>query len=122
MNANELISTMDLLSFIAAIVSLILAVVAIAFSVLFYVLGKEDSKIVQERAKDIASQTEVLKSLFDTMMKTSFDMIKENSTVMHNYMMATVGKTNETSKQSHEADSGEKDKIVVSNKNEDQSS
>ena len=77
----------------------------IIISVLFYVLGRDDSKMVQERAKDIASQTEVLKSLFDTMMKTSFEMIKENSTVMHNYMMATVGKTDETSKSSREASS-----------------
>jgi hypothetical protein len=106
MTVEDLISTMDLWSFIAAIVSLVLAIVAIVISVLFYVLGRDESKIVQERAKDIASQTEVLKSLFDTMMKTSFEMIKENSTVMHNYMMATVGKTNETSKNSQESDSG----------------
>lgn len=121
MTANELISTMDLWSFIAAIVSLVLAVVAIVISVLFYVLGRDDSKAVQERAKDIATQTDVLKSLFDTMMKTSFEMIKENSTVMHNYMMATVGKTNETSAQSHAADSGVRDGVIHTN-NEDQSS
>lgn len=112
MSAEELISTMDLWSFIAAIVSLVLAIVAIVISVLFYVLGRDDSKMVQERAKDIASQTEVLKSLFDTMMKTSFEMIKENSTVMHKYMMATVGKTDETSQSSREASStGDKQAI-----------
>ena len=55
------------------------------------------------------------------MMKTSFEMIKENSTVMHNYMMATVGKTNETSAQSHAADSGVRDGVIHTN-NEDQSS
>lgn len=44
--------------------------------------------------------------MFDTMMKTSFEMIRENSTVMHKYMMATVGKTDETSKTSRESDSG----------------
>ena len=112
MSVEELISTMDLWSFIAAIVSLVLAIVAIVISVLFYVLGRDDSKMVQERAKDIASQTEVLKSLYDTMMKTSFEMIKENSTVMHNYMMATVGKTDETSKSSREASSSSEENTI----------
>lgn len=44
MLVEELISTMDLWSFIAAIVSLVLAIVAIVISVLFYVLGRDDTK------------------------------------------------------------------------------
>jgi len=109
MTAAELLSIIDVWSFIAAIVSLVLAVVAIIISILFYVLGRNDSKIVQEQAMNIASQTSMLKSLFDTMMKTSFEMIRENSTVMHNYMMATVGKTKETSMQSYKSDSSNSD-------------
>lgn len=108
MTVDNIVSIMELLSFIAAIVSLVLAIVAIAFSVLFYILGRKDSMTIQERAKEISSHTEVLKSLFDVMMKTSFDMIKENSSVMHKYMLATVGRTkeslNESSKEAHETE------------------
>ena len=112
---------MELLSFIAAIVSLVLAIVAIAFSVLFYILGRKDSMIIQERAKEISSHTEVLKSLFDVMMKTSFDMIKENSTVMHKYMLATVGRTKESLNESSK-DVFETEHVGNSNpKKEDQS-
>lgn len=96
MSTTEFISVMDLTSFIVGIASMVLSIVAIVISILFYVLGRNENIEVSNRAKDIETQTKVLESLVDSLLKTSFDMIRENSSAMHNYMLATVGKTKES--------------------------
>lgn len=102
MSAIELISVMDLTSFIVGIASVVLSIVAIIFSILFYVLGRNENMEISNRSKDIETQTKVLESLVNSLLKTSFDMIRENSNAMHNYMLATVGKTNESNRQQAE--------------------
>lgn len=83
----------ELLSLIASITSIVLSVVAIVFSILFYFLSKDDSKEIREKSQKIEMQTEVLNVLFDRMLNTSFDMIRENSKAMQTYLLNSVGQT-----------------------------
>lgn len=100
---EELISTFNIVSFIAALVSVVLSIVAIVFTILFYWLSKKESEMISTRAQAIETQTGLLRILFDTMLNTSITMIKENSDAMHKYMMATVGQTSVSSEKSGDA-------------------
>lgn len=111
MCVSEFITTMDVISLISSISSLILSIVAIVISILFYILGKNDSTEISHIAKEIESHTNTLKTLQETMLKTSFEMIRDNSKVMQDYVMASVGKTDTDFKQ----DDGLNKKMEVSN-------
>lgn len=111
MSVSEFITTMDVIALISSISSLILSIVAIVISILFYILGKNDSTEICSRAKEIESHTNTLKTLQETMLKTSFEMIRDNSKAMQDYVMASVGKTDTDSKK----DDGLNNKVEVSN-------
>lgn len=96
MVAEEVITTIDWWSLIASIVSVVLSIVAILFSTLFYFLSKSESKEISNKAQGIETQTAILKTVVDTLLSTSFAMIRENSQVMHKYLLGTVGETNES--------------------------
>lgn len=97
--------TVELIELIASIASIVLSIVAIVISVLFYILGKEDSKEIREKAQKIETQTGILNILFERMFSTSFDMIRENSRVMQTYLLNSVGQTNDTQNESSSVDS-----------------
>lgn len=107
MNAEE-INTLDVMqwsAFIASIASLVLSIIAIALSILFYILSNKSNKEISETAQKIDEQTNVLNKLFNTMLNTSFEMIKENNSAMQKYIFSSVGKNNDNSEETDESES-----------------
>lgn len=90
---ENIISTFNIVSFISAIVSVVLSIVAIIFTVLFYFLSKKENEIIAVKAQSIETQTGLLKVLFDKMLNTSINMIKDNSDRIHEMLMKSVGQT-----------------------------
>lgn len=70
-------STFDIISFIASIASLILAVGAIWLSVVFFRMSDAASKATTEAAKDIAASVERLEKLFDKLYSDTFSMMRD---------------------------------------------
>lgn len=97
MTGAELVSVMDVTAFIVGVASVVLSIVAIVFTILFYVLGRNESKEISQKSQDIATQTNILKSLIDTMLQTSLEMIRDNSKAMQQYLLSTVGQTHDAS-------------------------
>ncbi len=102
-NGEYVLNMMQWISLIASIASLVLAVIAIALSIVFYVLSNKSNKEISETAKTINEQTDVLNKLFNTMLNTSFDMIRENNAAMQNYIFSSVGKNNDNTEDTDES-------------------
>jgi exonuclease VII large subunit len=83
------ITAFDLISFIASIASLILAVGAIWLSVVFYRMSDAASKSTTEAAKDIAASVERLEKLFDKLYSDTFSMMRDTVTDMRRHMWPT---------------------------------
>ena len=83
----------DVFSIVASVVSVILSIVAIVLSVLFYRMGEQSSKDIAEKAKSIDIQTNILKTLIDSLLNTSFQIIRDNNQAMQKYMLSTIGDT-----------------------------
>jgi len=82
----ELKSALELLSFIASIASLILAIVAIWLSIVFYRLSSKASETTTEASKGIAASVERLEKLFDKLYSDTFSMMRETVTDMRKHM------------------------------------
>lgn len=96
MEMYELVNMMSILGVIASIISVVVSLVAMAISILFYLLGKKESKEISAKTQEIASQTKVLETVTSTLLTTSFAMIRENSQAMQKYLFDSVGTTNES--------------------------
>ncbi len=79
-------SAFDIISFIASIASLILAIGAIWLSVVFYRMSSEASKSTTEAAKGIAASVERLEKLFDKLYSDTFSMMKDTVTDMRKHI------------------------------------
>ena len=93
MKAEQLITTFDVVSFIVGIVSIVLAIVSLVLSVLFYKWGKEASSLSSQLTTEIEAHTKYLKDLFDQMLKTTFEMIRDHNQAMDRRFLDAPGKT-----------------------------
>src|SRR5271157_3653026 len=82
----EIKSVFELLAFVASIASLLLAVVAIWLSIVFYRLSSEASKSTTEAAKGIAASVERLEKLFDKLYSDTFSMMRDTVADMRKHM------------------------------------
>ena len=80
MNAFEIIS------FIASIASLILALGAIWLSIVFFKMSSEASKATTEAAKGIEASVERLENLFDKLYSDTFSMMKDTVSDMRKHI------------------------------------
>lgn len=87
-------STFDIISFIASIASLILAVGAIWLSVVFFRMSDAASKATTEAAKDIAASVERLEKLFDKLYSDTFSMMRDTVTDMRKHIWNNPQTTN----------------------------
>ncbi len=92
MNVEQLITTFDVVSFIVGIVSIVLAVVSLVLSILFYRWGIEASKSSTQLTTEIEAHTKYLKDLFDQMLKTTFEMIRDHNQAMDRKFLDAPGK------------------------------
>lgn len=79
----------DVISLIASITSVILAIGAIWLSVVFYRMSNEASKATTEAAKGIAVSVERLEKLFDKLYSDTFSMMKDTVSDMRKHIWPT---------------------------------
>jgi hypothetical protein len=79
----------NLISFIATIASLIVAIGAIWLSVVFYKMSVAASTATTEAAKGIASSVERLEKLFDKLYSDTFSMMRDTVSDMRKHMWPT---------------------------------
>ncbi|KMY67278.1 hypothetical protein AAU61_10490 [Desulfocarbo indianensis] len=79
-------STFSIVSFIATIASLLLAVVAIWLSLYFYKQSNELAEKTKEAARDIQSGVVRLEKLFDKLYEGTFSMMKDTVSDMRRHM------------------------------------
>jgi hypothetical protein len=80
------IKTMDLISIISALISIILGVVAIWLSIVFYKWSNTVSESTKEAAKDIGASVERLEKLFDRLYSDTFSMMKDTVSDMRKHI------------------------------------
>lgn len=97
MKMEQLITWFDVVSFIVGIVSIVLAIVSLVLSILFYKWGKEASNLSSQLTTNIEAHTKYLKDLFDKMLKTTFEMIRDHNHAMDRKFLDTSGRTEERS-------------------------
>lgn len=93
MKTEQLISLLDIVSFIVGIVSIVLAIVSLVLSILFYKWGAKASKESSRLSTNIEAHTKYLKDLFDQMLKTTFEMIREHNQTMDRRFLNLPGET-----------------------------
>ena len=81
----------QVISFVASIASLILAVGAIWLSIVFFRMSNEASKATTEAAKGIAASVERLEKLFDKLYSDTFSMMRDTVSDMRKHMWPEDG-------------------------------
>jgi len=75
--------TPEIISLIASITSVILAVGAIWLSITFYRMSSAASKATEEAAKGISASVERLEKLFDKLYSDTFSMMRDTVSAPH---------------------------------------
>ncbi|CAD5374035.1 conserved hypothetical protein [Rubrivivax sp. A210] len=101
-------SIFDIISFVASIASLILAVGAIWLSVVFYRMSNEAAKATTEAAKDIAASVERLEKLFDKLYSDTFSMMRDTVSDMRKHIWPTEAPEQENAIEEAEKKADEK--------------
>lgn len=101
-------SPFDLISFVASIASLILAIGAIWLSVVFYRMSNEASKATTEAAKGIAASVERLEKLFDKLYSDTFSMMRDTVSDMRKHIWPTDAPEQESAIEEAEKKADEK--------------
>ena len=92
MEMEQLITWFDVVSFIVGIASIVLAIVSLVLSILFYKWGKEASNLSSQLTTNIEAHTKYLKDLFDKMLNTTFEMIRDHNQAMDRKFLDVPGK------------------------------
>lgn len=93
MRTDQMITLFDVVSFIVGIASIVLAIVSLVLSIIFYKWSKDASEESSRLSKNIEAHTNYLKDLFDQMLKTTFDMIRDHNRAMDRRFLDIPGET-----------------------------
>jgi len=80
------LNTIEVISFISSIASLILALLSIWLSIKFYKMSTEASNKTNEAAKDIDASVKRLETLFEKIYSDTFGMMKDTYSDMRKHM------------------------------------
>jgi len=89
-------TTLELISLIASLSSLILAVIAIWLSITFYRMSSQIGEDIKDAAKGISANVERLEKLFDRLYSDTFSMVKDTVSDMRKHIWPEDLKTKET--------------------------
>lgn len=96
MTGENIVNTFDMVSFITGIVSIILAIVSLVVTFVFYKWNEKSTEQVRDLSNDVKCKTETLSTLFNKMFDTSFRMIESQSTAMQRKLFSQgMAETNE---------------------------
>src|SRR5262249_4802279 len=87
---NSGISGFDWINLFSAASSIILAIVALALSIVFFVYGKNSADQSAKSAEEISSNVKRLDELFDKLYKDTFDMMRETFTDMRQHVWNVI--------------------------------
>ncbi|WP_010203095.1 hypothetical protein [Salinibacterium sp. PAMC 21357] len=80
------LTPIDLTSLVSSIASGVLAIVALALSIVFFILAKRDADRSSENASQIAGSVDRLEKLFDTLYSDTFSMMRDTYTDMRKHV------------------------------------
>jgi hypothetical protein len=89
-DAQTSISGLDLINLFAAASSIVLAVVALALSIFFFVQSKRDAERSNQSAQDISSSVERLEKIFDSLYSDTFSMMRDTVSDMRKHVWTAV--------------------------------
>lgn len=84
--ADTGLSAFDWLNLFAASTSIVLAIVALALSIFFFVQGKNSAERSERSAAEISSNVNRLETLFDRLYSDTFSMMRETVTDMRQHV------------------------------------
>ncbi len=79
---DQLITTFDITGFILALISVVLAVVSIVFSAIFFWWGKKQNDSASQLVVRIEEKVACLEKLFDKMYDSTYQIVRENNQAM----------------------------------------
>lgn len=88
--ANSGISGFDWINLFAAAASIVLAIVALALSIFFFVQGKNSADQSARSAEEISANVKRLEVLFNTLYSDTFSMMRETVTDMRQHVWKTI--------------------------------
>lgn len=86
MAVQQMFGLTDLVSLLASVASLILAIIAIWLSVKFFQMSAAIAERASEAAKDLAGSVERIEKLFDRLYSDTFTMMKDTVSDMRQHM------------------------------------
>jgi hypothetical protein len=86
MNPNSQVGAFEATAFLATVGSLVLSVVAIWLSIVFYRMSSQLSETTKEAAKGIGSSVERLEKLFDKLYSDTFSMMRDTVSDMRKHI------------------------------------
>ena len=86
---------MDYISLATGIASIVLAIVSIVFSVLFYRWSDKSNREISEMTQKMDQKTEYLGKLFDKMFSSTFDLVRNQSEAMQHHIFESWGRFGE---------------------------
>ena len=89
----------ETVSLIAAVASLVLAIVAISLSIVFYRMSSQLSESAKDAAKDIGASVQKLEKLFDKLYTDTFSIMKDTVTDMRKHIWPTESSSEKREKQ-----------------------
>lgn len=95
MNTESILSVFSIVGFISTIASLILAIVAIWLSIVFFKMSSDLSKNTTEAAKGIGASVDRLEKLFDKLYADTFSMMKDTVSDMRKHIWPDGSETEE---------------------------
>jgi uncharacterized protein with von Willebrand factor type A (vWA) domain len=106
-------TAIELISLVASIASLVLAVIAIWLSVIFYRMSTELSESTKEAAKGIGASVERLEKLFDKLYADTFSMMRDTVSDMRKHIWPEDTQAETTIRQEAENRADEKIKVLT---------
>ncbi|MBJ8189193.1 hypothetical protein [Bacillus cereus] len=88
------LKAVEVFSIISSAISLVLGIVAIVLSILFYKMSDKSSRYVEKAAHDIDSNVKKLEIMFEKMYADTFGMVKDTVSDMRKYVYRSNGTEN----------------------------
>ncbi|HET9653732.1 MAG TPA: hypothetical protein VFP72_00110 [Kineosporiaceae bacterium] len=84
------LSSLDVINLFSAAISTVLAIVALALSVFFFVQSKKDAERSEANAAEISASVTRLEKVFDTLYSDTFSMMRETVSDMRKHVWTAI--------------------------------
>jgi hypothetical protein len=89
-DTDRVLSGFDYLNLFSSSASIVLAVVALALSVFFFVMAKRDAERADKSASEITSSVDRLEKIFDSLYSDTFSMMRDTVSDMRKHVWTAV--------------------------------